>query len=337
VAGLRVKLNEEGARRLTKRGTENTDAYDAYLRGRFLLVKRTGPAVEKGIEYFEKSVKLDPNFAPAYAGLSYAYWSLGGLGVRLPKEVLPKANEAVAKALALDDTLAEAYSALGHIRQTERDWTESAFRRATELDPNSGFAHSNYAFYFIAMRRFDEAIVASKRAVELEPTSVLYNRNAAMMLYFARRYDEAIEQARKTLELNPDMPTAYRWLAKSCEQKGLYDQAVEAHLKVGEFSIHGPEGEAALRQAYAVSGWNGFWRKGLDLKNERAKQRNVSPHALAEIYARLGEKDQALAWLERDYERGSWNITALNADPIWDGLRSDPRYADLVRRIGLEP
>ncbi|HVF29085.1 MAG TPA: hypothetical protein VM943_12640, partial [Pyrinomonadaceae bacterium] len=125
--------------------------------------------------------------------------------------------------------------------------------------------------------------------------------------------------------------------AKSYEQKELYEQAVGAYLKTEEFSRLGPEAEAALREAYAASGWKGFWRKALDLKKERAKQRNVSPHALAETYARLGEKDQAFAWLEKSYARGSWFITTLNADPVWDGLRSDPRYADIVRRTGLEP
>ncbi len=145
-----------------------------------------------------------------------------------------------------------------------------------------------------------------------------------------------VEQCRKTLELNPDMPTAYRWLAESYEQKGLYEQAIEAYLK-GDFSKLGPEAGAALREAYAASGWKGFWRKALDLQEQRAKQRYVAPGVFAEIYARLGEKDQAFFWLEKAYEERGWSITTLNADPMFDDLRSDPRYADLVRRMGLEP
>ena len=176
------------------------------------------------------------------------------------------------------------------------------------------------------MGRIGEAVAESKRAVELEPASVLYNRNVAMNLYFARRYDEAIEQSLKTLELDPNMITAYRWLAKSYEQKKLYDQAVEAYLKTAEF---GPEVETAFREAYATSGWKGFWRKSLDLKKARAKQREISLDALAETYVRLGEKDQAIAVLEKANK-------PLNADPFWDDLRSDPRYLDLVRRLGLE-
>jgi tetratricopeptide (TPR) repeat protein len=159
----------------------------------------------------------------------------------------------------------------------------------------------------------------------------------AVNLYYARRYDEAIEQCRKTLELDPNMPTAYRQLAKSYEQKGLYDQAVEAYLKTVEFSNLGPEGGAALKGAYTESGWKGFWRKSLELKKERAKQTTVSLYALAESYARLGEKDQAFAWLEKLYEQRSRALTQLNGDPLWDDLRSDPRYANIVRRMGLEP
>ena len=135
----------------------------------------------------------------------------------------------------------------------------------------------------------------------------------------------------------PRVPTAYRWLAESYEQKGLYEQAIEAYLKEGDFSKLGPEAGAALREAYAASGWKGFWRKALDLKKEQAKQGNVSPYAFAENYARLGEKDLAFLWLEKAYEEHYWFVTTLNADPIWDDLRSDPRCADLVRRMGLEP
>jgi serine/threonine protein kinase len=337
---LRLKLDVLEKHKLTKDYTENSDAYDAYTRGRFMLEKRTGPAVEKSVEYLEQAVKLDPYYAAAYAALSYAYWSSASVGRHPPDEVLPKAKAAAARALEIDETVAEAHTALGHIRQTERDWAgaERAFRRAIELNPNSGFAHSNYAFHFIAMKRFGEGVTESKRAVELEPTSVLFNRNVALNLYFARRYDEAIEQSRKTLELDPNMATAYSWLGMSYEQKGLYDQAVEAYLKRRDVSGDDPEKVKSLREAYATSGWKGFWRRELDLAKERAKQMNVPPYAFAEIYVRLGDQEQSFAWLEKTFEdEPGWGITTLNADPRWDGLRSDPRYADLVRRMGLEP
>jgi predicted Zn-dependent protease len=186
------------------------------------------------------------------------------------------------------------------------------------------------------MRRFDEAIAESKRAVELEPTSVIFNRDVGMMLYFARRYDEAIEQCQKTLELDPNMVTVYGWLGGAYEQKGLYDQAIAAYLRARELSRMGPE-VAPLREAYAASGWKGYWRKALDLAKERATQRHVYSDEFAEIYARLGEKDQAFIWLEKAYEERRWAINTINSDPTWDGLRSDPRYAELLRRMNLEP
>jgi tetratricopeptide (TPR) repeat protein len=221
----------------------------------------------------------------------------------------------------------------------ERDWagSERAYRRAVDLSPNSGFAHSTYAFHLIAMKHFDEAVAESRLAVELEPTSVLFNRNACLNLYFARRYDEAIAQCKKTLELDPNMPTAYLWLAKSYERKRLYDQAVEAYLKTAEFNGSDAEAVLAFRQAYVASGWEGFWRKALELKRERAKQGKASPVRLAENYARLGDKEQAFVWLDKLLLGNGWELVVLNADPAWDDLRSDARYSNLIRQAGLAP
>ncbi|MDQ3255317.1 MAG: protein kinase [Acidobacteriota bacterium] len=331
IAGqLTQRLGGTEKQRLSKHHTGSAEAYDAYLRGRFLLEKRTRPAINKSIEYLERATELDPEYALAYATLSYAYWSHPiPVAEATREESLHKAKAAATKALEIDGTLAEAHTALGHVKQSEGDFAgaESSFKRGIELNPNSGFVHSNYSLYLRDMGRIDEAVAESKRAVELEPASVLYNRNLARSLYFARRYDEAIGRCQKTLELDPNMSSAYRWLAKSYEQKKLYAQAAEAFLKTGEF---GPEVEAEFREAYAKAGWKGFWQKSLDLKKARAKQREISLDALAETYVRLGEKDQAFAVLERGNK-------PLNADPFWDALRSDPRYADLVRRMGLEP
>jgi TolB-like protein/tetratricopeptide (TPR) repeat protein len=300
-------------RRLARHHTDNGEAYDAYLRGRFMLEKRTGDATQKSVEYLEQATRLDPDYALAYAFLSYAYWSLGTLDERRPQEeVLPRARAAVEKALAIDDTVAEAHTALGHVRQSEGDLAgaETAFKRGIELDPISGFVHSNYSHYLRGVGRVDEAVEESRRAVELEPISVLYNRNLGMNLYFARRYDEAIEQCRKTLELDPNMRTAYRWLAKSYEQKQLYDQAVEAYLETAEF---GPDVAPEFREIYAKSGWKEFWRKALELKKDRARQKRIPIRPLAENYARLGDIDRALAVIEEANR-------SMDYDPFWDGL-----------------
>jgi serine/threonine protein kinase len=342
VGEIAEKLSLNGAEklRLTKQYTTNKDAYDAYLRGHVLLEKRTPQATEKSIEYLEQAIRIDPNYALAYAELGFAYVSYSGLDPgRWYTEVFPKAKEAVAKALEIDDSLAEAHTVLGQLKTFDWHWLEAekSFRRAIELNPNSGFAHSVYTFYLIAMKRFDEAVAESKRAVELEPTSVHYNRNVAANLFFARRYDEAIEQSLKTLELDPIMPTAYAWLAKAYQQKGLYDQAIEAYIKDGPYVSLGPDASAELREAYAASGWKGFWRKALDFKMKQAKKGVVYWYGLAEINAQLGDRDQVFAALEKSYEEHEHNVRFVVADPLWDDLRSDPRYLNLVRRMGLEP
>jgi eukaryotic-like serine/threonine-protein kinase len=334
-SGLRLHLSGKEKKEIAKQSTENPNAGVAYLKGRYFLGKRTAQATEKSIEYLEEAIRLDPNYALAYATLAGAYLSLAQLGPRFRvEEVLPMAKEAVEKALAIDDTLAEAHSALGSIRFFAWDWlgAEREFKRAIELNPNA--ENGNYKHYLINMKRIDEAIADSKRVLELDPVSIGHNRNVAVVLYFARRYDEAIDQCQKTLELDPNiMPTVYNWLSRAYEQKGLYDKAVEAYLKFWRLS---PEAEAVHREAYAKSGWKGFWSKRLDFNMERAK-RGFNLTALAENYARLGEKDQALFWLEKAFEQREVMITMQNRNPFWDGFRSDPRFADLVRRMGLEP
>jgi DNA-binding winged helix-turn-helix (wHTH) protein/TolB-like protein/Flp pilus assembly protein TadD len=337
--GLALELSGEERKRLAKHYTESTEAYQAYLTGRSLHHKRTNKGTEKGIEYFEQAIKLDLNYALAYAALADAHVSLVRSGARSTEENMPQAKAAVSKALEIDDTLAEAHAALGSIKFLEWDWlgAEGEFKRAIELNPNYERNHSDYDHCLRFMGRFDEAVAESKRALELEPASAFHHRGVAMALYFARRYDEAIAQCEKAIELDSTIPTTYRWLAKSYEQKRLYDQAVEAYLKTGAFTEHGAEAGGALRKAYATSGWRAFWQKLLVLKKERAKQRLVNTGESAEIYVRLGEKDQAFASLEKAYEQRQPLITFLNRDPVWDGLRSDPRYADLIRRAGLVP
>ncbi|HSE36987.1 MAG TPA: hypothetical protein VLG74_06760, partial [Blastocatellia bacterium] len=344
-------VNEQ---RPTRNDTVSTDAYNAYFRGRHFI--NSG---RPGIGFFEEAIKLDPNYALAYAALARAALSLtwSGQSPNRTIKLLSEGKAAVAKALEIDNKLAEAHAALGNISLFEWDWlrAEKEFERAIELNPNYDRHDTDYDHYLRVMKRFDEAVADNRRALELDPLSLLCNGNLAISLYFARRYDEAIEQSHKTLGLDQNMTTTYRWLAMSYEQKGLYREAVEAYLKTAGFvQLIGPpessvtvggavrlrykrymEAEAAVREAYAASGWKGFWRKWGDWTNAKEKERN--PYAMAEVYARLGEKDQAFAWLERAYERRSPWLTFLNGDPTWDGLRSEPRYIDIIRRMGLEP
>ncbi|HET9530099.1 MAG TPA: protein kinase, partial [Blastocatellia bacterium] len=304
-SALRLRLSGKEKKRIAKQYTENPDAQLAYHWGSYFLHKRRSQYIPKGIEHLEEAIRLDPNYALAHATLANAYLSRSLLGPLQLEEVLPRAKEAVGKALAIDDTLAEAHAVLGGIRFHEWDWSgaEREFKRAIELNPNYKPSSPNYEQYLVKMKRYDEAVAESKRVLELDPVSPYYNRNVGMILYFARRYDEAIEQIQKTLELEPEWGVAYNWLWRAYEQKGQYDQAVEAFLKFyGPINQQGPEAAAALREVYARSGWNGFWLKVLDLHMEQAKRgRNL--HGLAENYARLGERDQALFWLEKAIEQ----------------------------------
>jgi len=336
---LRLTLDSKEEWRLTKKYTPNSEASKAYRLGSFMLKKRTGQATEKSIEHFEQAIKLDPQYALAYATLADAHLSLVKLGGSSLAEALPKAREAVAKAREIDDELAEAHASLGSIRFFESDWhgADEAFKRAYELNPSYRRNQSDYEHYLRAMKRFDDAVDESKRVAELEPDSAFHLRSVAMALYYARRYDEAIEQCQKALDLDPNMPTTYRWLAKSYEQKKLYDQAVDAYLKTAEFTQLGPELVSSLRETYVASGWTSFWQKLIALKNQQAKQPERLLEGMAESYARLLEKDRAIALLEQSYEQHMPLVTIRSRDPAWDIIRSDPRYVGLMRRMGLEP
>jgi serine/threonine-protein kinase len=338
-SGLRLQLSGKEKQQIVKQYTENPNAEIAYLKGRYLHNKRRGQDTQTSIDYLKEAIRLDSNYALAYTTLADAYLSLATLGSGLQtNDVLPMAKDAVDRALAIDDTLAEAHAGLASIRLYAWDWSgaEREFKRASELNPNYKPVNANYEQYLVNMKRSDEAVAESKRVLELDPVSVHYNRNLAMILYFARRYDEAIEQCQKTLELDPSMQTTYNWLWRAYGQKGLYDQAVEAYLKSRLILQQGPEAVTALRRAYAKSRWKGFWREVLDFNIERAN-RGANLNALAENFARLGEKDQALLWLEKGIEQRNVTITLQIRNPFWDSFRSDARFANLVRRMGLEP
>jgi len=275
----------------------------------------------------------------AYADLAYAYSSLSYLGARPPREVMPKAREAVTKALEIDNTLAEAHVELAAIRHFY-DWNleeaERSYRHALELDPDSAYAHWSYAFLLLNTKRYDEALAEMRRALELEPVSVVINRGVAQILYYSRRYDEAIEQCRKTLELDPGFHTVYGYLGRAYEQKGQYTEALAAYLEHDALRGGSPETVAALRGAAELTGWRGYWQKRLELEQELSKHEYVSPYQIAGIYARLGEKEAALQYLEKAYEERHYQIKRLNVDPRWDSLRQDARFINLVRRTGLE-
>lgn len=336
---LRLRLSGEEKQRLTKHSTENAEAYQLYLKGRYYWNKRTPQGFRKATEYFEQAIEKDPGYALAYTGLADCYSVLDWYGLVAPKECSPKAQAAATKALAIDDTLAEAHASLGFLKALyEWDWSgsERELKRAIELNPNYSATHLWYTNFFSGQGRLDEALAEGRRALELDPLSLVNNSALGNTLYYRRQYDQAIEQYRKALEMDPNFPLAHLGLGMAYEQKGMYAAAITELQKATELFEGEPIGLAALGHAYAVSGKKQEARKILEELDQLRKRRYVSAYYIAAIYAGLGEKDQAWAWLEKAYEeRASWLNVRFKVDPRFDSLHSDPRYQDLLRRMNI--
>jgi serine/threonine protein kinase/TolB-like protein/Tfp pilus assembly protein PilF len=340
VEKLRLRVTGEEQKQLLKRYPDNPEAYQLYLKGRYHWNKRTPEEIKKAIEYFQQAVEKDPNYALAYAGLADCYVVPAN---PLPqKEKMPKAKEAARKALGIDDTLAEAHTTLGRVLTVDDwDWSgaKKEFQRAIELNPRYPEAHQLYGGYWQAMGRSDESLAERKLAQELDPLSLVMNFELAQALYFARKYDQAIEQFQKNLELDPSFPPFYAIAPAAYEQKGMYEEAMTGFQKAMTV-IRGPQGRsmsmAGLGHVYAISGKKEEARAELDELKRLAQQEFVPAGAIALIYAGLGEKDQAFAWLEKAYDEHEFEMAWLKVEPRWDGLRSDPRFADLLRRMGLQ-
>jgi eukaryotic-like serine/threonine-protein kinase len=340
-AALRMRLSGEDEKRLTKSYTANPEAYQDYLKGRYWWNKANP---EKAIEYFQQAVAKDPGDAQAYAGLADSYVLLAGsaFGLVPPEDAYPRAKEAALKAIELNDTLSEAHIALGLVK-TEHDWDwsggENEFRRAIALNPNSARAHQAYGVALLgATGRFEEAVGELKRALELDPLSLLINSNLAAALFNTRQYDNAIEQEQKILDLDPNFMLAHFSLGFSYVQKAMYKEGTAEFEKAVAISPGNTLALTGLGTAYAAAGRKPDAQKVLDKLNELSKQKYVPAVYRTAIYAVLGEKDKAFEWLEKGYEdRAIYNIKAMAQAPLYDSLRSDPRFADLLRRMNLQP
>jgi TolB-like protein/Tfp pilus assembly protein PilF len=338
-ATLRLRLTGEAEKRLAKRYTANPEAYQDYLKGRYWWNKRTKEGLNKGIEYLQQAVAKDPTYALAYDGLADCYSLLAYYGFVDSKEGYPRAREAALKALEIDDSLAEAHTSLVFVK-TFYDWdwsgAERESQRAIELNPRYATAHQWYGDALIQMGRLQEAIAEEKRAVELDPFSLVINRDLGDALYLARQYDQAIEQYRRTLELDPNFITVHGGLGAAYLHKSLYKEGIAEFEKELAISPHSAYALAGLGYANAVTGRRAEAQKLLDQLNQRSKQEYVPAVFRAQIYAGLGEKDQAFEWLEKSYEdRSIANLAEIKVDPQFDPLRSDPRFQDLLRRMNL--
>ena len=334
---LKLKLTGQEQSLQTKRYTENTEAYQAYLKGRYFWNKRTGEGVMKASEYFQQAIDLDPNYAQAYAGLADCY--LFGHPPSLPPKVLAtKAKEMAKKALEIDDRLGEAHASLGLIAQNlEWDWAqaEREYKRAIDLNPNYATAHQWYAEHLTLTGRFDEALEKMKLASDLDPLSLIIIKDTGEIYYAARKYDRAIEYYRKALEMDPGFVIAHRYLGMVYAQKGELSSAI-AELQKARQLEDSPDGLSELGYVYALSGRRQEAQKVLSDLRLMSERRYTSPRAYALIYAGLGNRDKAFEWLERGYREGAV-ITELIVDPRWDNLRTDARFGDLMKRVGLTP
>jgi serine/threonine protein kinase/tetratricopeptide (TPR) repeat protein len=339
---LRLRLTGEEQARLNRGGTEDTDAYRAYLKGRYFWNKRTLEEVQTSVRYFEQALAADPNYARAYAGLADAYAYLGGSEVNAvaPAEAFAKAWPAILKALAIDSGLAEAHASVANAN-LHYNWqwpdAEAELRRAIQLNPDYETAHHWASHYWLAMGRTDLSLAASLRSLELAPIDNVLNAHLAWHYLFARQPDGAMEQARKTLELEPNSPSAAWLLGLGYEQARLLSQAIKQLRKAVAVSKGNPTMIASLGRAYALAGKRDQVRSLLGQLKELSGRLYVSPYEVALIHAGLGENDQAFTRLQEAYAHRSGGLAYLAVDPRLDGLRSDGRFAELLRRVGLPP
>jgi eukaryotic-like serine/threonine-protein kinase len=334
---LQPTLTDEEQRRLTKRHTESTEAYQLYLKGRYYFNRQTAEDFTKGLGYFQQAIHFDPNYALAYAGTADCYYGLSFLSLS-SKEAMPMAREAAQKALEIDDTLAEAHTSLALVRWTF-DWNwpgaEREFKRAIEINPDYGFAHQQYGMYLALIGQFDRAMIELKQAQKLDPLSPWISADLGLVFYVARRYDEAIQQFQETLEIDQNFAQAHLNLGFAYEQKGMYEGAIVEMRKAVSLSGDRTKFVGYLGYAYAVAGKRTEAQKMIDEWKAASSQGYASPYHLARIYTGLGEKDQAFNWLEKAAQERYSSMVWLRVDPLWDPLRSDPRFADLLRRVGL--
>ena len=338
---LLIRLTTEERKQLSKRYTENVDAYHAYLKGRHFWNKRTEEGVRRGIEYFRQAIDIDPSYALAYTGLADSYFILGGVGVSAlsPHDTFPKAREAATKALEIDDMLAEAHASMGNaLAGYYWDWpaAEKEFKRCLNLKPSYANGRHWYAFLYLTPQcRFDEAIAHEIRAHELEPLSLAIGADLGMIYYAAGDYDRGIAQHQRTLELDQSFVYTHWQQALVYEEKGMYEEAITQHRKAVELSGESTLTLALLARAYAVSGHKSEALKLIEKVNELSKRKYVSAYRVAAVYAALNERDKAFEWLDRAYDdRDGW-MSWLNCDPVMKPLRSDERFAKLVQKVGL--
>ena len=340
VRALKIKLGAKQKIPLIKRYTENSEAYTFYLRGRYCWSRRMPEDLKKGIEFFRMAIDEDPNYALAYVGLADSYHLLATYSVLPPKEAFPRAKKAALRALEIDDDLGEAHNSLAAIKLLyEWDWqaAEKEFKRAIALNPKFNTAHEWYAIYLSITNKIDEAIAEMKRAAELEPHSTSPHIGIGRHLYFAKKFDASKEHLQYAIKLDPNSFYAHAHLGQTYIMKSMYPEAI-THFKTAVMLTgeKAPGMLSGLGYAYAVSGKQKEAQKILNELIERSNQSYVPPIYIAGIYVALEDNDRAFEWLEKAYLYRSELLIYLNIEPMFDPIRDDPRFDDLVKKVGLK-
>jgi TolB-like protein/DNA-binding winged helix-turn-helix (wHTH) protein/Tfp pilus assembly protein PilF len=339
VNAIKIKIAPQEQTALTNSRPVVPEAYDAYLLGRYQWDRRTEQSLQRAQEYFERAIAIDPGYAAAYAGLADSYTVLGDNGLRRPNEVFPQAKAAATKALQLDPSLAEAHTSLASVMKAyEWDWrgSESEFQRAIELNPSYSTARQFHGELLECVGRYDDAVAELRRARELDPFAPRIHTILAWTLYLARRYDEGIAEAQKGLEIDRYHAALFFVRAELYLQKGMYPEAL-ADYHEAESLFPGPYyPRLGLARGYARSGQRRMAREVLAELNDVAKHRYVMPSSMAAAYSDFGDKERALAWLEKAYtERDPWLGLTVRSEPAFDPLRPDPRFQSLLRRMNF--
>jgi serine/threonine protein kinase len=340
VKALRMRLTPGERKNLKRRSTQNTEAYQLYLKGRFFWNKRSKEALITAIRYFEEAINIDGRYAQAWAGIADSYNLLSESESIPRKETYPKARAAAGKALELDGRLAEAHASLAlGIMLNELDWktAEKEFKLAISLNPNYPTSHHWYTEWLLYNGRTTEALREIAKASELDPLSPAILKDWGLALYYARDYDGAIERARKSLELDPNFNLAHRVLSLAYQGKKMFEEAIAENRLWGELTEHKNDALVALAQCYAAAGKKSQARELLDGLDKEKLPSGNQLRGLGLVYASLGEPDQAFTWFEKAFERKAESLCSLKVDPKVDGLRNDPRFTALLKKVGLVP
>jgi TolB-like protein/Flp pilus assembly protein TadD len=336
---LRLRLSGEEQQRLVRRDTTNAESFQFYLRGRYYWNKRTADGLKKAIEQFQQAIDRDPSYALGYVGLADCYLVLEPYAGIPASEILPKARAAADRALQLDGALAEAHTSSAMVYQSQWRWAEAdqEYKRAINLNPNYPTAHHWYSAYHISKREFDDALREIKRAQDLDPLSPVISNQVAWVYLLKNDLDSAIEQCQRIIELDPNNPGAHKLLGSAYLKQRRYEEVIAELQKAVELSGRASIDLSQLGYGYAVAGRRAEAVRILKELEEKYARREALAQQVAQMYAGLGDKEQAFAWLEKGFEQRGGLLQLITTEIGFDGLRNDPRYAELVRRMGLTP